>query len=398
MRPVWTFSILGSTGHKGIHINHRQKCFVSSCPQRPTYEGRRGHVDALERNDLVPGSISVSRICLGTMLFGESANACSAATLLNQAAESGVNFFDTAEMYPVPQRAETQGMSEAILGSWMRSQCREDFVIATKVTGPSGQMTWIRNGPSALDSASITAAIDGSLQRLRTDYIDLYQLHWPDRYVPMFGETRYQPENAYTAVPLEQQLEALAAAQKAGKIRHIGLSNETAWGLMECCRLAKARKDLPRIASLQNAYSLLCRTFEGALAECCHLEQVPLLAYSPLAMGLLTGKYLGGGPEGARLNKYKGRYAEAESRYGAKPNTVAAVQAYVALAHSAAMSPTELAIRFAMSNTLVTSIIVGATSLEQLQEIIEAAEKGPLSRDLLGAIDDIHQQFPNPNP
>ncbi|CAL8462223.1 g1754 [Coccomyxa elongata] len=383
---------------KGIRINHRQRCFVSGCLQRPRVERGRGRIDALQRNDLLPGSISVSRLCLGTMLFGESTTACSAATLLNQAAESGVNFFDTAEMYPVPQRAATQGRSEAILGSWLRSRCREDFVIATKVTGPSGQMTWIRNGPSALDSASITAAIDGSLQRLGTDYIDLYQLHWPDRYVPMFGETRYHPENAYTAVPLEQQLEALAAAQQAGKIRHIGLSNETAWGLMECCRLSKARQDLPRIASLQNAYSLLCRTFEGALAECCHLEQVPLLAYSPLAMGLLTGKYLGGGPEGARLNKYKGRYAEAESRYGMKPNTLAALQAYTALAHSATMSPAELAIRFAMSNTLVANVIVGATSSEQLQEILEAADKGPLTRDLLDAIDDIHQRYPNPNP
>ncbi|EIE24224.1 Aldo/keto reductase [Coccomyxa subellipsoidea C-169] len=332
------------------------------------------------------------------MLFGESTSGSSAVTLLNQAAESGVNFFDTAEMYPVPQRLETQGKSEEILGSWMRTKRREELIIATKVTGPSGQMTWIRNGPTALDAPAITAAIDGSLQRLNTDYIDLYQLHWPDRYVPMFGETRYHPEIAYSSVPLEEQLEALAAAQRAGKIRHIGLSNETPWGLMEFCRLAKARDDLPRVASLQNAYSLLCRTFEGALAECCHQERVFLLAYSPLAMGLLTGKYIGGGSEGARLNKYKGRYAEAESRYGPKPNTAAAVEAYVALAHAAAISPTELAIRFVLSNTLVASAIVGATSSQQLQELLDAAEKGPLSEDLLAAVDDIHQRFPNPNP
>ncbi|KAK9906488.1 hypothetical protein WJX75_002747 [Coccomyxa subellipsoidea] len=361
-------------------------------------ERSQTQADALGRHDLGLSGLSVSRICLGTMLFGESTNASSAATLLNQAAGSGVNFFDTAEMYPVPQRPETQGVSEAILGSWMRSKCREDFVIATKVTGPSGQMTWIRDGPAALDAPAITAAIDGSLQRLQTDYIDLYQLHWPDRYVPMFGEVQYHPENAYASVPLEEQLEALVAAQRCGKIRRIGLSNETPWGLMEFCRLTKAQKELPRIGSLQNAYSLLCRTFEGALAECCHLEQVPLLAYSPLAMGLLTGKYIGGGPEGARLNKYKGRYAEAESRYGAKPNTVAAVEAYVALAAAAAISPTELAIRFVLSNPLVGSTVVGATSSQQLEEILDAADKGPLSLDLLAAVEDIHQRFPNPNP
>lgn len=257
------------------------------------------------------------------MLFGESTSEREAHLLLSAAAEGGVNFFDSAEMYPVPQRAETQGRSEAVLGAWLRGRRRDDYVVATKVAGPGG-MAWLRGGPASADGANIAAAIDGSLARLGVDSIDLLQLHWPDRYVPMFGEVDFDPGAAYpAAASVEQQLEALAAAVAAGKVRAVGLSNETPWGLMRFCAAAGAssRRDsrsssssggggaplplplpLPRVASLQNAYSLLCRTFDAGLGECCHQEGVSLLAYSPLAMGLLTGKYLApdGGPPEAR--------------------------------------------------------------------------------------------------
>ncbi|PRW60379.1 Aldo keto reductase [Chlorella sorokiniana] len=335
------------------------------------------------------------------MLFGESTPPDVAERLLSQAAEAGATFFDTAEMYPVPQAAETQGRSEEILGAWLRKQPqpRDAFIVATKVSGPGG-MTWLRGGPAALNAANIAAAIDGSLQRLGVDCIDLLQLHWPDRYVPMFGDLEYDPAMAYTAASFEEQLEALGRAVAAGKVRHVGLSNETPYGLMRFCHLAASRPELPAIASLQNAYSLLCRTFDAGLAECCHAERVSLLAYSPLAMGLLTGKYLAadGGPLDARLNKYRGRYAEAESRYGPKPNMREAVAAYCQLAGEWGLSPTSLALRFVLGHPLVASAVIGATSSEQLAEQIEAARAPPLEPQLLEAIDAIHRRYPNPAP
>ncbi|KAG2433522.1 hypothetical protein HYH02_012640 [Chlamydomonas schloesseri] len=361
------------------------------------------------------------------MLFGESTSYPQAEQLLGMCMEAGVNFFDTAEMYPVPQRAETQGASEEYLGRWLRSGAvrREEVLLASKVAGPSGQMTWIRGGPHKVDAANIAQALDASLRRLRTDYIDLYQIHWPDRYVPMFGDSEYDPSAAFEgAVPLEEQLEALGRAVEQGKVRYVGLSNETPWGLCKALALADtprphtaappaagaapapppaALQRLPRVASLQNAYSLTCRTFDsGGLAEVCHLEGVGLLAYSPLAMGLLTGKYLAadGGPPGARLNRYRGRYAEAESRYGPRPNVVAAVAAYTALAAEVGMSPTALALRFVLSRPLVSSAVVGATSPEQLAELLQAAagEGERLPEEVLRRIDEIHERYPNPTP
>ncbi|GAB4822478.1 hypothetical protein N2152v2_009524 [Parachlorella kessleri] len=238
-------------------------------------------------------------------------------------------------------------------------------------------------------AANIAAAIDGSLQRLGTDYIDLIQLHWPDRYVPMFGDLDYDPFMDYASVPLEEQLEAIQRAVSAGKVRHFGLSNETPYGLMHLCQLAASNPSLPRPVSLQNAYSLLCRTFDTALAECCHRERVSLLAYSPLAMGLLTGKYLGpgGGPPEARLNKYRSRYAEAEARYGPKPNVREAVEAYVQLAAAAGIKPMELALRFVSSHPLVASVVAGATTLAQLRELLQAAAQPALGDELRAAVD-----------
>ncbi|KAL0054438.1 hypothetical protein WJX82_008842 [Trebouxia sp. C0006] len=297
-----------------------------------------------------PSRPSLSRICLGTMFFGAATQQNAAHSMLNLAAERGVNCFDTAEMYPVPQSAVHQGQSEIVFGNWLQEQRREDIVVATKVTGP-GQMPWIRGGPASLSAKDILEALEGSLNRLHTDYIDIYQLHWPDRYVPI-----------------------------------------DSWQ----SRLAGQ----PQIAFLQNAYSLLCRTFDSSLAEVCYEEGIGLLAYSPLAMGLLTGKYLAkdGGPKEARLNKYKGRYAEAESRYGLRPNVVAAVQAYVDLAKHNGISPTALALRFVLSHPLVASAVVGAMNADQLTELLDIAEQPCLPEHMMTAIDAIHKQYPNPCP
>ncbi|XP_059069889.1 uncharacterized protein LOC131053546 isoform X7 [Cryptomeria japonica] len=257
---------------------------------------------------LAPG-LNVSKLCLGTMTFGQQNCFQESCELLDRASAAGINFIDAAEMYPVPQHPNTQGKTEEYIGRWLRIRKlpRDHFVLATKVTGPSGQMTWIRDGPKSLDAYNIEEAIDNSLLRLGTDYIDLYQIHWPDRYVPMFGETEYDPTQQYAAVPIEEQLEALGRAFNAGKIRYVGVSNETPYGVMEFCRLAQLVPHYPRIVSIQNVYNLLCRNFDAGLAECCHHERVRLLAYSPLAMGLLSGKYFAadGGPVDARFNVFK---------------------------------------------------------------------------------------------
>ena len=236
------------------------------------------------------------------------------------------------------------------------------------------------------------------------------------RYVPMFGTTDFDPSMSYPSIPMEEQLEALTAAVHAGKVRYFGLSNETPWGLMKFCNQSSAPLPLNnqnsnsnstnnqamRPVVLQNAYSLTCRTFDSSgLAECCFKEHVSLLAYSPLAMGLLTGKYLdpGGGPPQARLNKYKGRYAEAESRYGPKPNVQSAVAAYVDIAHRWGISPTQLAIRFVLGHPLVAAAVFGATGVEQMHEVVAAAEVGcPLSDELRAEIDAVHARYPNPTP
>ncbi|XP_020575865.1 uncharacterized protein LOC110021618 isoform X4 [Phalaenopsis equestris] len=264
---------------------------------------------ALPLYNLAP-DLQVSRLCLGTMTFGEQSSLPHSHRLLDEAFEAGINFFDSAEMYPVPQRRETQGRSEEYLGLWVRQRRipRNRVVLATKVAGPSGQMTWIREGPKSLDAGNILTAIDGSLSRMQTDYIDLYQIHWPDRYVPMFGETEYCPSYQYSSVPIEEQLDALGKAISAGKIRYIGLSNETAYGVMKFLQIAKGGNLDHKIVSLQNSYNLVCRNFDSGLAECCHHERISMLAYSPMAMGILSGKYFStdAGPNDARFNIYKG--------------------------------------------------------------------------------------------
>ncbi|XP_025815008.1 uncharacterized protein LOC112892051 isoform X2 [Panicum hallii] len=337
------------------------------------------------------------------MTMGEQSGTTSSLRLLDAAFDAGVNFFDSAEMYPVPQRSETSGRSEELLGRWLRARRapRDQVVVATKVAGPSGQMTWIRGGPTSLDSQNITDAIDDSLCRLGVDYIDLYQIHWPDRYVPMFGETEYDPSSQYTSVPMEEQLEALGRAIDAGKIRYIGLSNETPYGLMKFLQLSKDFQLHSKLLTVQNSYNLLCRNFDSGLAECCHHERISLLAYSPMAMGILSGKYHSSddsGPPEARMNLFKGRYSEGESRYKLQsPEVKLAVKEYTQIAAKYGISPATLAIAFVLRHPLVASAVFGATKLWQLYEVLQAA-RIHLPEEILVEINDVHARYPNPCP
>ncbi|KEF31111.1 Oxidoreductase, aldo/keto reductase family [Marinobacter nitratireducens] len=333
----------------------------------------------------------VSLICLGTMTWGEQNSEQEAFEQLDYATAEGVNFIDAAEMYPVPPRAETQGLTETYLGNWLaRRGRRDDLVIASKVAGPGNGLSYLRNGPR-LTREHIREACDASLKRLQTDYIDLYQVHWPDRGTNFFGKLGYQhnPEEAFT--PIEETLGALAELVKEGKVRHVGLSNETPWGTMEYLRLAR-ENNWPRVVSIQNPYSLLNRTFEVGLAEFAHREQTGLLAYSPLAFGMLSGKYLGGKwPEKGRLTLY-----ERFSRYSGERG-MDATRAYVELAHKHDLSPVQMALAYVNSRSFVTSNIIGATTLDQLRENI-ASERLELSADVLEAIEAIHREFTYPCP
>ena len=342
-------------------------------------------------NQLGTSDLKVSDICLGTMTWGEQNSEADAHQQLDYAISRGVNFIDTAEMYPVPPRAETQGRTEIMVGTWLAKQSRDKVIVATKVAGAGRNIAYMRGGPVAVDRKNVQQAIDGSLQRLQTDYIDLYQIHWPDRYVPMFGKIMYDPaEERASSVPIEEQLGVFADFIKAGKIRHLGVSNETPWGLCEWSRIAKERS-LPKIVSIQNAYSLINRTFEAGLSEVSRRENISLVAYSALGFGHLTAKYLNGAkPEGARLT----RFPAFGQRYE-KINVPAAVAAYADLAGSIRLSPSTLAIAFARSKWFVSSTIIGATTLQQLAQNIDAGEIA-LDASTLDAIDEVHSRFPNP--
>lgn len=334
--------------------------------------------------------LEVSEICLGTMTWGEQNSEAQAHQQLDYALSRGINFVDVAEMYPVPPRAQTQGRTESMLGTWLGRHSRDKVIVATKITAPGRGFNWVRGGPQAVDKASIQAALDGSLKRLQTDYVDLYQIHWPDRYLPLFGNQFYDPQLERPSVPIEEQLEAFAGFIKAGKIRCLGLSNESPWGVMEFVRLAR-QKGLPMVASIQNAYNLLNRSFEPGLSEITRREGVPLLAYSPLAFGHLSGKYLNGArPEGARLTLFP----PFGQRYD-KPNVGPASSAYAELASKAGMSAATLAIAFCRSRWFCASTIVGATTIAQLKENIDT-EKVELSPEILSQIDAIHLRYPNP--
>jgi aryl-alcohol dehydrogenase-like predicted oxidoreductase len=333
----------------------------------------------------------VPDVCLGTMTFGEQTGEADAHSQLDYALAAGVNFLDTAEMYAVPPRAGTFGASESIVGRWLRRQRRELIIVATKVAGPARNLDWIRGGPPAMDRANIRAAIDGSLHRLQTDYVDLYQLHWPERNQPMFGQWQFDPAKERECTPIREQLDVLAELVREGKVRAIGLSNEHPWGVMQFVRLAD-EFGLPRVLCTQNAYSLLNRTFETALAEVCHREQVGLLAYSALAFGHLTGKYLADPAAPGRIT----RWPSFGQRYS-KPNVIPAVTAYAALAKRHGLTLAQLALGFARSRWFVSSTIIGASSLAQLQETLPAT-RTLIPAELLAEIDAIHLQYTNPAP
>lgn len=337
------------------------------------------------------GPLRVSGICLGTMTFGQQNTEAQAHEQLDFAFSQGVNFIDAAEMYPVPARAETSGRTEQYVGSWLVRQARDQVILATKATGPARSLSWIREGQLKFTRTNLRRALEGSLQRLQTDYVDLYQLHWPDRNVPMFGGYHFDPAQERDSVPLRESLETLAEFIQEGKVRAWGPSNETPWGLMRYLQLAD-EMGLPRPVSVQNAYSLLNRTWENGLAEIGYRERISLLAYSPLGFGFLTGKYLKDPQTPGRVNLFN----DFTQRYR-KPNTAKALAAYVELAEQHGLTPSQLSLAFVYNRWCVGSTIIGATSLAQLQENIAAADVS-LSAEVLQAIERIHLEYPNPAP
>ena len=352
----------------------------------------------MNKVQLGSSDLQVTPICLGTMTFGEQVNETAAHAILDRSLERGVNFLDTAEMYSVPARAETFGATESILGNWFAKtpSARRQLVVATKVAGPARGMPWIRQGSADLTAADIEVACNDSLKRLQTDVIDLYQIHWPVRHVPAFGEVYFDPAKDLAVSSIHQQLEAMAALVKAGKVRAIGLSNETPYGVHEFVRLAE-QYGLPRVATVQNPYCLINRSVENGLDETLYRLGVALLAYSPLGFGLLTGKYDQSGTEGpaaprdARIGKFE---SVRKQRWG-RPEALAAARRYNALARDHGLTPTQLALAFCTTQWQVTSTIIGVTSVAQLDEDLDAWDT-VLSVEVLAEIDKIRWQARDP--
>ena len=336
--------------------------------------------------------LDVSAICLGSMTWGNQNSEAEAHAQMDYARDRGVTFIDTAEMYPVPPSAATSGRSEEHIGSWLASRGgRDRVVLATKVVGPGSRFPYIRDGDPRLDAGNITAALEASLRRLKTDYVDLYQLHWPDRSVNSFGELDYRHDPDERMIHPSETLDVLDGLVKSGKVRHVGLSNETPWGMMTFLSLAETR-GWPRMASIQNPYSLLNRSFEIGLAEPAIREQCGLLAYAPQAAGFLSGKYLGGArPPGSRMAVFK-----QPSRYDT-PRGHAATAAYLEIAEAHGLEPCQMAVAFVLSRPFVTAAIVGATSMTQLRNAIGATDVR-LSAAALEQIEAIHADNPNPCP
>lgn len=348
----------------------------------------------MEYRQLGHADIKVSTICLGTMTFGEQNTEAEAHEQLDYALAHDINFIDAAELYPVPPRGETQGRTEQYIGSWLKQRNnRDQFILATKVAGP-GPKDWIghlRGGPK-LNADHINRAIDSSLKRLQTDYVDLYQVHWPSRSTNYFGKLGYTYAKDNHHETIAETLTALSKLVEAGKVRHIGISNETPWGTMSYLSLAK-ELGLERIVSIQNPYSLLNRTYEIGMAEIAHREGVGLLAYSPLAFGVLSGKYLDGAqPEGARLSRW-GQYF---TRYTG-PTGQQATRLYVELARQHGLDPAQMALAYVNTRPFLTANIIGATTMEQLQSNIASMEL-TLPEEVLQGIEQIHVQYPNPCP
>lgn len=340
--------------------------------------------------------LNISLLGLGTMTWGHQNSEQDAHRQLDLALAHGVNLLDTAEMYPTPTHADTWGSTERFIGTWLqRNGRRADIVLASKIIGPPrqpGTGAHIRDGLTRHDRANITAALEGSLKRLQTDYLDLYQLHWPDRTTNIFGQREYPYVDDSGSVAIEETLEVLGELVRAGKIRHIGVSNETPWGVARFLQQAEQR-GLPRIASVQNPYSLLNRLYEGGLSEFSHREGVGLLAYSPLAFGTLTGKYLNGArPQGSRLTSVYRTFNRYDSESASR-----AIAAYVQLAKDYGYTPAQLALGFVARQPFVSSVLTGQTSEAQLQDNFSALDI-EFTPTLLDKIAEIHRATPNPAP
>ena len=336
--------------------------------------------------------INVSRVCLGSMTWGKQNTEAEGHEQLDFAVTQGINFIDTAEMYPVPPDAESYGHTETIIGNWLgKRPDRDQLIIASKVCAWSERAAHIRDGDIRLDRKNISAAVDASLQRLQTDYIDLYQTHWPDRDTNCFGKLNYYHVPEKDRASIEETLEALESIVQAGKVRYIGISNETPWGMAEYLRLAR-EKSLSRIVSIQNPYNLLNRTFEIGLSEFAQRERISLLAYSPGAMGTLSGKYLNNQqPKGSRLTLFPDyqRYKNAQAS--------AAIEQYVALAREVGLDPAQMALAYVNSKPFLTSYIIGATTMDQLKSNIASVDV-ELPKQVIKGIEKIHTRYPNPCP
>ncbi len=341
---------------------------------------------------LANSGIKISQICLGTMTWGNQNGQSEAFEQLGYALDQGINFIDTAELYAIPPEASTYGATETIIGNWLKQTGkRSEIILASKVCGPTAWCPHIRKGEAKLDRENIFSAVEGSLKRLQTDYLDLYQVHWPERETNCFGKLGYEESSVDRDTPIDETLMALGELVRQGKVRHIGISNETPWGAMQYLNSAREQQ-LPRILSIQNPYSLLNRSFEIGLAEISHREKVGLLAYSPLGFGTLSGKYLDGQyPEKGRITLFP-HYQRYLTEQG-----IRATEAYVALARKHGLDPAQMALSFVHSRPFVTSTIIGATTMEQLHCNIASVDID-LSGEVIQAIHDIHQTFPNPCP
>lgn len=348
----------------------------------------------MEYRKLGRTDIDVSLVCLGTMTWGEQNNEAEGHEQMDYATSEGVNFFDVAEMYPISPRKETYADTERVIGTWFEGRKkRDDIVLATKLVGPGDFFDYIRDGDKRLTEKEVMTAVEGSLKRLKTDYIDLYQIHWPARPTNYFGQLDYPDgANFADAVPIEETLSAMAKLVEQGKIRHVGVSNESAWGVMEYVRLSE-QNGLPRIVSIQNPYNVMTRQYEVGLSEVTAHEQVSLLAYSPLGGGSLSGKYLNAQhPEGARMTLWPERF----SRF-TKPKAVEAVQSYQDVANKHGLDLSQMVLSFVKTKSFVTSSIIGATSMEQLKSNISAYALD-LSAEVLADIEAVHKNNPNPAP
>jgi len=345
----------------------------------------------LQYNKLPNTDLNVSRICLGTMTWGEQNSEAEAHAQMDYALAQGVNFLDAAEMYPVPPVPATQGLTEQYIGTWLKRRSNRDkVIIASKVSGRSENLAYLRPGTVCLDRRNVVQALDASLRRLQTDYIDLYQVHWPDRSTNFFGQLGYTHSDE-PSIAIEETLQTLDEQVKAGKIRYVGVSNETPWGLMRYLHAAETQ-ELPRVVTIQNPYNLLNRTFEIGLAEISHRENVGLLAYSPLAFGVLSGKYLDDRkPRQARLTLFK-RFVRYQTDEAQTP-----IRDYVKLAREYGLDPSQMALAYVNSRSFLSANIIGATTLEQLASNIASIDL-ELPDTVLEQIETIHRRQPNPCP